>query len=146
MEEQKTLKTPSGTLARMQVVHFGKIMFNMQFIAVAIMMASVLSFIFTAVYYILMVCAILISLFTLLLNESFREMMSGGEALGQITQLFAQSWQYTVPIVAVMSAVSIFCLCFDKNKKHVGRIVASAILLVLALVVLILKLVNGGVQ
>lgn len=145
MEKQKAEKTPNKTLARMQVVHFGKILFNLQFVALAIMAASVISFILPAIYYVLLVCFAAFSLFILFANPTFKSLWSGGETLTKIAAVMLQSWKYTVPIVAVLSIVSIVCLCFDKNNKHVARIVVSAIICVLALVVLFFKLVNTGV-
>lgn len=128
----------------MQVVHFGKILFNMQFIAVAIMAASVLSFLFTAVYYLLLICAAFLSLFTLFANPTFQSLWAGGESLTAVASVLSQSWGYTVPIVIALSVGSIVCLCFDKNEKHTARIVVSAIVCVLALFVLFLKLANSG--
>lgn len=144
MENQTTFKPSNKTLTRMQVVHLGKILFNMQFIALAIMAASVLSFIIPAVYYLALICILLLSLFTLLANPSFMAFFQGGEALTQVTSVLMQSWSYTVPIVAACSIASIVCLCFDKNKKHPARITISAVLCALALIVLLLKLINTG--
>lgn len=144
MENQKILKTQGKTLARIQVVHFGKILFNLQFIALVVMVASVLSFIMPGIYYLLLICTAFLTLFTLFANPTFISLWSGGETLTKIASVLTQSWKYTVPIVAVLAATSIACLCFDKNKKHTARIVISAIICVLALVVLILKLINKG--
>lgn len=145
MENQKTFKTPSKALARMQVVHLGKILFNMQFIAVAIMAASVLSFIIPALYYLVLICITLLSLFMVFANPNFKKFWAGGETLTQIADLLTHSWKYTVPIVAVLSIASIICLCFDKNKKHTAKIAISVIMFVLAIIVLSLKLINSGV-
>jgi len=145
MENQKTFKTPKSVLVRMQVVHLGKILFNMQFIAVAVMAASVLTFIMPAIYYILLVSVACLSLFTLFANPDFAALWSGGETLTKLAETLSLSWKYTVPIVAVLAIASIICLCFDKNKKHTARIVVSAIFCVLAIVVLLIKLVLLGV-
>lgn len=144
MENQKTFKTPSKTLARMQVVHCGKILFNLQFVVLAVMLASVLSFIMPALYYIVLVCIAFLSLGSLLANETFRSFWSGGEKLTKIAEALTHSWKYTVPIVLVLAIASIVCLCFDKKEKHIARIVISGIICVIALIVLILKLVNTG--
>lgn len=144
MEKEKTFKTPKKILARVQVVHFGKILFNLEFIVLAIMLASVLSFIIPALYYIILVCIAFFSLFTLLLNPTFLAMWNGGESLARIAEVMAQSWKYTVPILLALCVASIVCLCLDKNKKHIARIVFSAIFAVAAIVVLVLKLINGG--
>lgn len=140
MENQKTFKTPKSVLVRMQVVHLGKILFNMQFIAAAVMAASVLTFIMPAIYYILLVSVACLSLFTLFANPDFAALWSGGETLTKLAETLSLSWKYTVPIVAVLAIASIICLCFDKNKKHTARIVVSAIFCVLAIVVLLINL------
>lgn len=145
MENQKVYKTPSKTLARMQVVHFGKILFNLQFVAVAIMVASVLSFIMPAIYYLVLICIAFLSLFTVFANPTFMSFWSGGETLTKIASVLTQSWKYTVPIVLALAIASIVCLCLDKNQKHIARIVVSVIICVLALIVLIAKLINTGV-
>lgn len=145
MENQKKFKTPKNVLARMQVVHFGKVLFNMQFIVVAIMAASVISFIIPFLYYIMLASILVFSLFSLLANDTFMSLWSGGETLTKIASILTQSWKYTVPLVAILSIASIVCLCFDKHEKHIAKIVVSVIICVIALVVLFFKLVNMGV-
>ncbi len=145
MDRQNIFKTPKNILARMQIVHFGKILFNMQFIGVAIMAASVISFIIPVIYYIFLVFLLLFSLFSLLANDTFMSLWDGGESLTKIASVLTQSWKYTVPIVAILSIASIVCLCFDKNEKHIAKIIVSATICVNSLVVLFLKLVNMGV-
>lgn len=142
MENQKAFKTPIKTLARMQVVHFGKILFNLQFIALAVMAASVLSFLMPVVYYLLLLCIAFLTLFLIFANPTFLSFWSGGEALAKIAETLAQSWKYTVPIVTVLAVASLICLCFDKNKKHTARIAVSAVICIFALAVLFLKLAN----
>lgn len=139
MENQKIFKTPSKTLARMQIVHFGKILFNLQFIAVAIMAASVISFIIPVIYYIFLICIAGLTLFIIFINPTFMSLWTGGEKLLDIATVLTQSWKYTVPIVAILAIASIICLCFDKSKKHTARIVVSVIICVLALIVLLSK-------
>lgn len=144
MENQKVFKTPSKTLARMQVVHFGKILFNLQFVVMAIMLASVITFVMPAIYYMMLLCIAFLSLFILFANKTFLSFWSGGETLTKIADILTRSWKYTVPIVLILAIGSIACLCFDKNQKQIARIVISAIVCVLALIVLILKLINKG--
>lgn len=144
MENNNIYKTPNKTLAKMQVVHLGKILFNMQFVVLAIMVASVLTFIMPAIYYLVLIFVAFLTLFTLFANPNFMALWSGGEKLTQIASVLTESWKYTVPIVAVLAIASIVCLCFDKNQKHPARIAISVIICVLAIVVLVLKLINAG--
>lgn len=144
--EQKTPKTPNKILAEMQIVHFGKILFALQFIALAVMLLSALSFVFVAVYYILLVCVSVLTLGSIYAAyPDFVNWWSGGEALVKFTETLAYSWKYTVPIVLALSVASVICLSFDKREKHVARIVFSVLTAIAALVVLILKLINTGV-
>lgn len=145
MENRKNYRVPNKTLARMQVVRLGKILFNLQFIAVAVMVASVLSFLAPAIYYLFLLCIAMLTLFTAFLNPSFSSLWAGGEALTKIAEVLAQSWKYSVPIVLVLAALSIVCLCFDKNNKHPARISISAVICAFAVIVLILRLINSGV-
>lgn len=145
MDNQRPYKTPKGTLAGMQVVHFGKILFNMQFVALAIMIASLISFVLPLIYYVLLASVTMLTLFLLLLNPTFRALWAGGEVLTKIAEVMLESWKYTVPAVAILSIASIVCLCFDKQKNQTARIVVSAIFAVLSGIVLILKL-SGAVK
>lgn len=59
--EQKTLK--NSILLRIQIVHFGKILFNFEILTLAVMLACVMTFIFPAIYYILLFSISVITLF-----------------------------------------------------------------------------------
>lgn len=128
----------------MQVVRFGKILFNLQFLALAVRAASVLSFILPAIYYIVLIFIAFFTLFAAFANPTFRSFWSSGEHLAKITEALSYSWKFTVPIVLALAIGSILCLCFDKNQKHVARIVTSVVLALLSIIVLVLKLINGG--
>lgn len=141
MENIKTFKTPKNVLARMQVVHFGKIMFNMQFLALAIMGASILSFIAYPLYYAVL---LVICVFTLFMAFGFIEGFASWWApttLNEITVSLAKTWKFTIPIVIAMSLLSIICLRFDKDDKHIGEMIASIVICVLALIYLLIRFV-----
>lgn len=145
MDNQKTFKTSNNILIRMQIVHLGKILFNLQFIAVAVMAASVISFIMPAIYYLFLIFIALLTLFIAFTNPAFTSLWTGGETLTKIADTLTQSWRYTIPIVAILAIFSIICLCFDKNQKHHARILVSTIIAILAIIVLLLKFINTGV-
>lgn len=143
MENNKSIKTPTDIVLRMQIVHLGKILFNLQFIFVTIMVASILTFILPAIYYLILFIVAAITLFSLFANSTFRSLWSNGEVLTQVANYLSGSWKYTIPLVLIFSIMSIACLCFDKNKKHTARILLSGILFVVSIIILILKLVNA---
>lgn len=144
VENHNTMKTPHRVLIKMQLVHLGKILFNFEIVALCILFSSVLSFAITVVYYMFL---IIVSLITLgLIYAIYPEISSwwsGGETLTNIAHTLAQSWKYTIPIVVALAIASIICLCFDRHRKHTGRIVASIIIGVIALVILVLQLIGG---
>lgn len=144
MEKPNAFKTPNGLLARMQAVRFGKILFNLQFVALAVMAASVLSFLFVAAYYIVLIFITIITLFTLLGNDTFLMLWSGGEVLVEVTEKLAYSWKFTVPIAMALSALSVACLCLDRYDKHGVRIAVSTTVFAASLIVLVVKLVSTG--
>lgn len=145
MDEMRSYEMPPSNLARMQVVHFGKIAFNLQFVALAVMLASVVSFVVTGLYYVMLLFVSLLTLgFIYAVYPGFLSWWSGGETLAKITETMSQSFQYTIPILCALSIASIVCLCFDKYQKHIARIVISVIIFVLATIILVAKLINKG--
>lgn len=146
MEEKgvQAATTPKSVLARMQVARLGKIAFNLQFLAVAIMAASVLFFLAIAVYYVLLLAVTIVTLGLIFAAyPSFGNLWSGGEVLGDIFNMLAASWPYAIPAALALSVTSIICLCFDYREKHIARISISAVIAVISLIVLIVKLVGG---
>ncbi len=145
MENQEAFKTPNKILARMQIVHLGKILFNLAIIALLIMLSSVVSFTITLLYYLLLI-AITIGTFGLIygIYPDIAKWWSGGDKLMEMTTALAESWRYTIPIVLALSLASIICLCFDRLHPSKARIVMAVIIALLALMVLILKMMGGG--
>ena len=148
MEEKgvQAATTPKNVLVRMQVARLGKITFNLQFLAVAVMAASVLSFLAMAVFYLLLLAITIVTLGLIFAAyPSFANLWSGGEVLESIFYTVAASWPYAVPAALALSVTSIICLCFDYREKHVARITISAVIAVISLIVLIIKLVGGPI-
>lgn len=145
MEQPKNFQTPKPMLARMQVAHLGKITFNLQFLALAIMLASIVTFILPAIYYLMLICIAMLTLFIAFANPAYTKLWSGGEHLLTVADFLTKSWKYTIPILLALSVTTIICLIFDKNQKHVARITFSAIFALCSLIYLIAKLINTGV-
>lgn len=139
------LKTPKAELARMQAVHLGVILFNLQFLAVAFMLAGVFSFIVVVLFYFFMIIVTLGSLGIIyLLYPSFGSWWAGGEVLQDIAVRLAGGWVYAVPIALALSVSSIILLSFDSEQRHVGRIVVCVIVALLTVAFLIFKWLNAG--
>lgn len=137
-------KTPRSVLIRMQATHLGKILFNLQFVAVAVMLASVLSFLIVALYYFFLLAVTLLTLGGIYaIYPEFATLWSGGETLNNISVNLASGWQYIVPIVIAVSAVSVVLLSLDKTVKQTARISISSVICGLSVIVLIIKLCSG---
>lgn len=140
-----SLTTPKNVLLRMQVGRLGKILFALQFIALSVIFASILSVVAIVVFYLFM---LIITLATFgLIFVAYPEVTNwwkGGEVLQNIFTALESSWTYVIPITIVLAISSIVCLCFDYRQKHTARIVVSAVIGVLAVAVLVIKLVGGG--
>lgn len=145
MGDKMNYSPTTRDLVSVQVVHFGKILFRLQFLALAVMAASVLSFIAPVVYYVFLLA---VTLFTFggiyALYPQFASWWSGGETLVKIISALVESWKYTVPIVLTFAAASVVCMCFDKREKRVPEMAVSVITGGIALIILILKLINKG--
>lgn len=140
-----TFNTPKKVLLRMQLGRLGKILFGLQFNALSVIFASVLSAVAVVVFYFLMI-AVTISTLGLIFAAypDFANWWAGGEVLQNVFTALASSWTYVIPISIALAISSIICLCFDYREKHKARIVVSAIIGVLSVAVLIIKLVSGG--
>lgn len=140
---EKTYK--NNILIRMQLVHLGKILFNLQFLMIAIMLASVMTFIFPAIYYLMLIAISLLTIFSIYAwYPEFSSFWAGGETLTKIATIFAHSWKYTVPITLVLAVASIVCLSFDDREKQIPRIILSVLFAVFAIIILVLKFINEG--
>lgn len=140
-----TLTTPKNVLLRMQVGRLGKILFGLQFVALSVVFASILSAVAIVVFYLFM-GMITIATFGLIFAAypNFSDWWAGGEVLQTIFTALSASWPYVIPVSLVLAISSIICLCFDYREKHTARIVVSAIIGVLAVAVLVIKLIGGG--
>lgn len=141
MENQKVFTIPKKMLARMQVVHFGKLLFNLQFIMVALMLSSLLSFVVYPLYYVVLLTILGFTVFTAFIIIPNFASWWNPTTLNKITVFLAGTWKYTIPIAAAVSIASIVCLCFDKSEKHFIRITISSAICLFTLAYLFFKII-----
>lgn len=138
MENQKLFRPSKKELARMQVIEFGKILFNLQII-MTLIVASPLPF---AVYPLYYAGLLLISIFTgfiIFAYPSFVSLWNPRRLYMFLTSL-NNSWKITIPIVIGLVLLSILCLSFDKSNKHLKRIITSIVIIVYVIIYLIFRL------
>lgn len=139
MEDKKMLKTPSDVLVRMQVVRLGKILFCLQFVAISVMYASLLTIIAYPFYYVILVSIAILTLFSIFAWSPGFKSWWNPVGLNNMFLLLAKSWKFTVPIALILSIAAFACLCFDKYDRHVKKKASCVLICVLAIIYLILR-------
>lgn len=138
MRNPSTPYSTKAALARMQTVHLGKIFFRFQFLAIALLVASVLSFLATAIYYVFLIAISLLTLFAIYaLYPGFVRFWSGGEKLAKIAEALGRSQKYVAPVAIALGALAILLLCLDRRQKHIAEIIVSAMCMLVATIALI---------
>ena len=132
-------------LARMQVVHFGRIAFNW---AVALLIVTVLAWISvflslvgTMAYYVLLVAATIVTLGMLFLWDGFGNLWQT-EWVADLAQWLGKCWHYTLPVVIGCALVAVVCLCLDRQQKHPARITVAVVMTIVSAAILLIF--NGG--
>lgn len=108
-------------------------------------MFATFSVVAIVVYYMVIVLAILLTFFTIFINEQFKKFIAGGEAFTQFCMAIQKTAPYFLAAVIVLSTGSLLSFIFTKkySGKHAG-IVISSIVLGLAIITLVLNLVGVG--
>lgn len=139
---KKNYKT--DMLSRMQVVHLGKILFNLEFLVLIIMLSSVISILIPVVFYLFMLLISLVTFFSIyIIYPEFASWWGSGTVMLNISEMLNQSWKYTVPILIVISILAIICLSNDKSKSNKGKIICSIIMASIALLIFIFRVLMG---
>lgn len=137
MENQPLYRPTTDALARLQVVHFGKICFNLEIATLVVMLLGFLSIMISAavmlIYYLVLFVVLIGSMFLILFSEDYRKLWSGGDVVTKIADAVGQAWPYILPATMVLALLSVVCLCFDKHQKHFVRIGISVAVFVVLL-------------
>ena len=146
LTQNETGKTLDKLLANMQIARLGKITFILQFISLAIMFLGIISFTLVLAYYFVLCMIALCTLFLILFDPEFLALFSAGDGVLNFSMIIASWWKFTAPITLCISTLSIVCLCLDKSKKNIAKIIISAIVAAVALIYLISFIIQLGAQ
>lgn len=133
-DRKQNFKTPSITLFRMQMVHFGKILFNLQFIAPLFVLSNIITAAMYVIYYLILFAITMFTLFTVFIWYPEFGNWWQADYLNQFFQILSGAGKYVLPISICASILSTVCLCFDKNEKHIKRIVINSLVLVVLII------------
>ena len=155
----------SGQIKR-YVAHLGSIAFNYSMVGAILTVASllivILSWIFMAItsicailYYIFLVMATFLSLFTLLASDEFRDLWkvnlfdklsNATEWLGEATPKIMDALPIMALVTGIICLVSFVCLLFDRKwEKSKSRLI-TLVVIVVGLIVLSILVLAGIVS
>ena len=123
--------TPYKMLPSMYLTRLGIIFSNLSIICVVYCLGSVLTTILSALAIMLgfMLMIVSVGLIFIFIPNYWQLLMHNTDVIGVVNEFLIKTWPI-VAIVGVCSAVaSILCLCFDKTRNHIPRIVISSVML-----------------
>lgn len=135
------------SVASLRTAHLGKILFNFSILGAVLCVASFLSFILIAFYYIILIVTLLGTVFLILIYmPEFAELFADGQKMMDFIVIFSNNWVPVIaPVTAVIAAMSIVLLAISKQRNVTVRIVFASIFLVVGVVFTFLRYVVGGI-
>lgn len=140
INKQKIIE-PNKYYAKMYRLRFGKILSNLSIVCSLYCFLSVLAFSAVLLYYLIVLCLIVGTLGLILLNETFKSIVSNSSSsipIGTIVDFYINSIEYVSIIAFAFAMISIIILMLD-DKRHTNRIIAVSILSIVALVLGVIK-------
>lgn len=136
-----------NSIGALRVLHLGKILSNFAILGAVLCIASLVSFLLLALYYLILIAVLLGTLFLILIAyPEFTNLFTGGEQLTQLLVTFSNTCVPIIaPITAVISALSIAVLAISKQRNVTVRIVFAVICLVVSLIFTVLYTFMGGI-
>lgn len=137
-----------NSIGALRVSHLGKILSNFAILGVVLCIASLVSFLLLALYYLILIAVLLGTLFLILIAyPEFIDLFAGGE---QLTELMVTFTNTCVPIIApitiVVSVAAIAALAMSKQKNITTRLVISIICSVAAVIFTVIFTFMGGMD
>ena len=126
-------------LRQMHLTRLGKIMSNLAVMGIIFALGGLLSYLFFALYYLLMGLLVLIT-FGLILLGGFNPFNSSNGVFERLTAFFSQSAIYVAAITMVCAVVAMALLLRDKQEKHGGRICSCVFTIILSVIVIVVKM------
>lgn len=136
-----------NSIAAMRVAHFGKILTGFAILGAVACLASVVYFLFMAVYYLILIVVLFGTLFLILVEyPEFMNLFSNTEAINNAVANFTVTYVPIIaPVTMAVSAVAIVLLAVSRQKSAIVRLVFSSICFVVSAVITLFA-VGGGAQ
>lgn len=136
---EKSITPPAKSLSAMYLVHLGLIFSNLAIVCVIIGFISFVSILLQIAVFIVLLLGLLCTLGLILVYvpNYMQLFQSSTEFLASVTEIVVKIAPYILIVGIACSVISIILLALDKYNSHMGRIVFSAIILVVTIIVLI---------
>lgn len=130
----ENFNTPPATpkeMANIYGVHLGKIFSNLSIALAIICIASFMSMLISVLLWVLGFFMIIISIGTIfIVFPNYLDMLkSSSNTIGNITNFLIKVFPIIIPITILLAVLSIIFLSFDKNCKHIVRLIFSSLII-----------------
>lgn len=143
---QKSNTVPkSNFYAKSFMIRLGKIFSNLSIFFLVLSLSGILSFVASAFVLIIGFVIVVLSIGTIfILVPNFGDLwLSSIEVTGNLATFFLNNFFIFVGLTILFAIVSLVILAFDKQNKHVARIVISSIVIAVAIISIVVLLVGG---
>lgn len=138
--------TPPKILTSMYLTRLGVILSNLSIVALAISLSSIVTVVATMFTMIFGFMLMIISVGTvfIIIPNYWHRLISSAEVIGKVNEVIFKIWP-AITIVGIVSAVaSIICLCFDKTRSHIARIVVSGVVIACIVIFALIMIIGGA--
>lgn len=139
--------TPPKILTSMYLTRLGVILSNLSIVMLVISLSSIVTVIATMFTLIIgfMLMIVSVGVVFAIIPDYWQRLISSAEFIGKVNEVIFKIWP-AITIVGIVSAVaSIICLCFDKTRNHIVRIVVSGVVIA-CIVIFALVMIAGGAK
>lgn len=123
-----------NSIAAIRCSHLGKILSNFSILGAVLCIATFASALLYVVYFVILIAIMLITLFTVLANPEFVELLQM-ESAGQILQgLYGMVLPIAAPATLAVSVLSVILLAVSRPRENIPRLVISSLGVIIGLV------------
>jgi len=143
--EEKKIKQPLSDMASMHLTHLGKIFSNLSLFFVIVSASSLITFLIYPLLAVLWIFVAIVSLgMVFVIFPGFGNFLkNSSEIFGSIYSFLGNFLPFFLGFALITSILSIIFLSLDRHEKHWGRIIFSAILILITLIGFISLIVGG---
>ena len=133
-------------LRMMRINHAGRILSNLTFIGVGLLIAGIFGFVVTLGYYLILLIIAFLTLFIIFMSPAYMAAWGGGNSIWKITSFLTAAGMALWPLTLLCGVTSIILLSIDKKNLPTARIVLTAIATFISIIALIIGISVGALK